>query len=180
MEVEAPETITATGGRYALADNGETPDTLEVVYHYEKGGKDFLMVWSHTDANTHGLEDMGQGIMFQGTDATLVANYNTYKIIPAKGRRRSPDVPKTLPRSVGHHREWLNAIKTAGPVLVQLRLRPPAQLRRPPRQHRPLDRREAEVGRRGRADHQPPGRQPVPHQGIPQALGLAGSLTIVG
>ena len=39
-----------------------------------------------------------------------------------------------------------------GPVLVQLRLRPPAQLRRPPRQHRPLDRREAEVGRRRRAD----------------------------
>jgi hypothetical protein len=69
------------------------------------------MVWSHTDANTHGIEDLGLGIMFQGTEATLVANYDTHKIIPAKGRT-IPDVPKSLPRSVGHHREWLSAIKT--------------------------------------------------------------------
>src|SRR4051794_230806 len=58
MEVEAPKTIAASGGRYGLADNAETPDTLEVVYEYEKDGKDFLLIWSHTDANTHGIEDM--------------------------------------------------------------------------------------------------------------------------
>jgi predicted dehydrogenase len=111
MEVEAPKTIAASGGRFGLADNAETPDTLEVVYEYEKDGKDFLLVWSHTDANTHGIEDMGQGIMFQGTDATLVTNYNTHRIIAAKGRT-IPEVPRTMPRSVGHHREWLDAIKT--------------------------------------------------------------------
>ncbi|WP_165220411.1 Gfo/Idh/MocA family protein [Aquisphaera insulae] len=111
MGVEAPSTIAATGGRFALVDNGETPDTLEVVYEYEKDGRNFLLVWSHTDANTHGIEDMGQGIMFQGTEATLVTNYNTHKIIPAKGKE-IPEVPKSLPRSVGHHREWLDAIKS--------------------------------------------------------------------
>jgi hypothetical protein len=111
MEVDAPKTITASGGRFALSDNAETPDTLEVAYEYEKGGRNFLMVWSHTDANTHGIEDLGLGIMFQGTEATLVANYDTHKVIPAKGRT-IPDVPKSLPRSVGHHREWLSAIKT--------------------------------------------------------------------
>jgi predicted dehydrogenase len=111
MEVDAPRTVTATGGRFALADNGETPDTLEVAYEYEKNDQNFLMVWSHTDANTHGLEGMGLGIMFQGTEATLVANYDTYKILPEKGRAWQ-EPPKTLPRSVGHHREWINAIKT--------------------------------------------------------------------
>ncbi len=114
LELEAPTTISAVGGRYALGDhdNGEVPDTLEVAYEYERSNGDkLLMAWSQTDASTHGLEDKTQGIMFQGTDATLVANYHTYKIIPEKGRK-IVEPPKTLPRSVGHHREWLDAIKT--------------------------------------------------------------------
>ncbi len=87
MEVDAPRTISAMGGRYALADNAEVPDTLEVTYEYEKGDQKFLMVWSHTDASNHGLENQGLGIMFQGTEATLVANYETHRIIPEKGRK---------------------------------------------------------------------------------------------
>jgi len=111
MEVDAPRTVAASGGRLALVDNCETPDTLEVAYEYEKNGQNFLLVWSHTDANTHGLENMGLGIMFQGTEATLVANYDAYKLLPSKGRTLH-EPPRTLPRSVGHHREWLNAIKS--------------------------------------------------------------------
>jgi len=111
MEVDAPRTIAASGGLYVPHSNAETPDTLEVVYEYEKGDDKFLMVWSQTDSNGHGLEDMRQGIMFQGTNGTLVANYNTYKIIPEAGKTIE-EPPKVLPRSVGHHREWLNAIKS--------------------------------------------------------------------
>jgi predicted dehydrogenase len=111
MDVNAPETISAVGGRYALADNAEVPDTLDVTYEYQKGDRKFLMVWSHTDANAHGLENKGLGIMFQGTEATLVADYGTYRIIPEKGREIT-EPPPSLPRSVGHHREWLDAQKT--------------------------------------------------------------------
>jgi predicted dehydrogenase len=113
MEVDAPRTISAVGGRYALADNAEVPDTLDVTYEYQKGDQKFLMIWSHTDASTHGLENKGLGIMFQGTDATLVADYGTYRIITEKGRTIE-EPPKSLPRSVGHHREWLDAIKSRG------------------------------------------------------------------
>ena len=118
MDVEAPHTISAVGGRYALDDNAEVPDTLEVTYEYQKGDQKFLMVWSQTDANAHGLENKGMGIMFQGTEATLVADYGTYKIIPEKGRKIE-EPPKTLPRSVGHHREWLEAIKSRSPCSCQ-------------------------------------------------------------
>jgi predicted dehydrogenase len=111
MDVDAPRTISAVGGRYALDDNAEVPDTLEVTYEYQKGDQKFLMVWSQTDANSHGLENKGLGIMFQGTEATLVADYGNYKIIPEKGRKIE-EPPKTLPRSVGHHLEWLQAIKS--------------------------------------------------------------------
>ncbi|MHB1556052.1 MAG: Gfo/Idh/MocA family protein [Isosphaeraceae bacterium] len=112
MDVEAPHTISAVGGRYALDDNAEVPDTLEVAYEYQKGDRKFLMAWSQTDANAHGLENQGLGIMFQGTEATLVADYGHYRIIPEKKGHKIDEPPKTLPRSVGHHREWLDAIKS--------------------------------------------------------------------
>jgi predicted dehydrogenase len=111
MDVEAPRTISAVGGRYALDDNAEVPDTLEVAYEYQKGDDKFLMAWSQTDANAHGIENQGLGIMFQGTDATLVADYEHYRIIPEKKGAKIDEPPMTLPRSVGHHREWLDAIK---------------------------------------------------------------------
>jgi predicted dehydrogenase len=112
MDVDAPRTISAVGGRYALDDNAEVPDTLEVAYEYQKGDDKFLMVWSQTDANPHGIEGQGLGIMFQGTEATLVADYEHYRIIPTKKGGKIDEPPVTLPRSVGHHREWLDAIKS--------------------------------------------------------------------
>jgi hypothetical protein len=112
MEVDAPRTVTASGGRFGLVDNAETPDTLEVVYEYQKNGRSFLLVWSHSDANAHGIENLGLGIMFQGTDATLVADYGTHRIIPEHRRKKIEVPPRSLPRSVGHHREWLLAIKS--------------------------------------------------------------------
>jgi predicted dehydrogenase len=112
MDVEGPRTISAVGGRYALDDNAEAPDTLEVAYEYQKGDQTFLMAWSQTDANAHGIENQGLGIMFQGTEATLVADYEHYRIISEKKGTKIDEPPRSLPRSVGHHREWLDAIKT--------------------------------------------------------------------
>jgi predicted dehydrogenase len=111
MDVEAPRTIAASGGRYALADNAEVPDTLEVTYEYQKGDQKFLMIWSQTDASSHGLENQGLGIMFQGTKATLVASYDSYRIVPEKGQKIE-EPPRSLPRSAGHHREWIDAVKS--------------------------------------------------------------------
>lgn len=113
MEVDAPRTIAATGGRYASDDNAETPDTLEVAYEYEKGDDRFVLAWSQTDASDHGFDGKPSGIMFQGTEATLVTNYNHHEIFPVKGKSvDEAAIAQTLPRSPGHHREWLNAIRT--------------------------------------------------------------------
>ena len=79
-----------------------------MVYHYAKG---FDMAWSQADTSGHGFEKRGQGILFQGTNATLVADYNTFEIFPEKGKTIDLPAP-SLPRSPGHHREWLDAIKT--------------------------------------------------------------------
>jgi predicted dehydrogenase len=108
MQVEYPDTITATGGRYALKDNAETPDNLEVIYHYAKG---FDMVWSHTCNNARGFEGMGAGIEFQGTEGTLFGHYDKFQVVGENGKEIALPEP-FLPRSVGHHREWLDGIKS--------------------------------------------------------------------
>jgi predicted dehydrogenase len=107
MKVSWPETITAQGERI-LGDNGETPDTMEVVYHYAEG---FDLIWSHQETNSRGFEGRPAGIAFYGTKATLHGHYNDYKIIPEPGEE-IVEPPRTLPRSPGHHREWLNAIRS--------------------------------------------------------------------
>ncbi len=107
MNVKAPAMITASGQRYA-DDNAETPDALEVVYHYNEG---FDLIWSHQNHSPRGFFDRGAGIAFYGTKATLHGHYSDYKIVP-NGNAEITEPPKTLPRSVGHHREWLDAIKT--------------------------------------------------------------------
>lgn len=112
MDVNAPKTIVATGGRYALQDNCEVPDTLEVVYEYErKDGSPFQLVWSITDASTHGFENKPQGVLFQGTKGTLFATYRTYEIFPEHGQTID-EPPPSLPRAVEHHREWIDNIRT--------------------------------------------------------------------
>ncbi len=114
MQVDAPESIVAGGGRFVIDDNAETPDSLEVVYKYKTpSGQPFLMVWSQTDFNGHGLEDRGMGIEFQGTKGTLVANYSEYRLIGEKGEELKAPEP-SLASSPGHHREWLDAIKSRG------------------------------------------------------------------
>lgn len=107
MKVTAPTRIVAQGERIA-EDDGETPDQLEVVYHYDEG---FDLIWSHQNHNSRGFFNRGAGVAFYGTLGTLHGHYNDYAIIPEPGVQIEEPEP-TLPRSTGHHREWLNAIKT--------------------------------------------------------------------
>ena len=108
MKVQGPVAVSATGGRYALKDNGETPDNLEVTYHFAEG---FDLVWSHSDSSSQGFWKRGAGIAFQGTHGTMIGHYNDHEIFWENGKETAlPE--KTLPRSPGHHREWINAIKS--------------------------------------------------------------------
>jgi len=110
MQVEAPATITATGGRYFLDDDAETPDTLEVAYHYDKG-KGFDLIWSSMSNSSQGFFGRGAGIAFYGSNGTMHGHYNDFQVVWEPGRETELPGP-TLPRSVGHHREWLNAIRS--------------------------------------------------------------------
>ena len=59
-------------------------------------------------------EGFGSGVLFVGQHGDLVADYGRYKLLPAEFARSFTPPPKTIPSSIGHHREWTEAVKNGG------------------------------------------------------------------
>ncbi len=116
LDLKAPKSVAAVGGKFALQDISDVPDSLEVVYDFG----DFVLTWTHSEAYSFGFElhegkEIGRrlGIVFHGTNGTLAANYNTFKLFPEGDRLDPNKLPEpSIPPSPGHAREWLDGIKT--------------------------------------------------------------------
>jgi predicted dehydrogenase len=89
MNVDAPLTASAAGGKLHIEDNRETPDTLEVTYEYPG----FLLNYSYRVLNGRGLDGKTYGIQFHGTRGTLFVDREGWELFP----ERSPD--ESLPLS---------------------------------------------------------------------------------
>ncbi len=116
LDLKAPKSVAAVGGKFVLQDISDVPDTLEVVYDFG----DLVLTWTHSEAYSFGFElhegvGIGRrlGIVFHGTNGTLAANYNTFKLFPEGDRLDPNKLPEpSIPPSPGHAREWLDGIKT--------------------------------------------------------------------
>lgn len=109
LDLQAPKTVSAAGGRWLAQDNAETPDVLEVLYEYPG----LVLTWTLHPKGRPGYDHMGSSVIFEGTDATLVANYSRHEVW-VKGRKDEnfPKPPQSIPDSPGHIREFLDAIKS--------------------------------------------------------------------
>lgn len=109
LELNAPRTIAAVGGKRFLDDATETPDYVEATLEYDE----VTLLFTLHPAPLPGLEQFGGiGCAFQGSEATLVTNYERHEVL-VKGAP-APDFPvpePSLPNSPGHLREFLDAIK---------------------------------------------------------------------
>ena len=109
LDLKAPKSVSAAGGRWGVDDAGETPDTMEVICEYPN----LLLTWTLHPQGRPGFEGMGSAVVFEGSAATLVTNYNRYEVY-VKGKKEDafkPPAP-SIPDSPGHIREFLNAIKS--------------------------------------------------------------------
>ncbi|MGH9935976.1 MAG: Gfo/Idh/MocA family protein, partial [Blastocatellia bacterium] len=114
MQVDAPTAITAMGGKLALKDNRETPDTLMVTYEYasEKNGS-FVCAYENRECNAQGWNEQGYGILFHGADATLYINREYFEIAPEKGRKiETQRVKVTNKQGDVHVRNFLDCVKS--------------------------------------------------------------------
>jgi predicted dehydrogenase len=109
LDLKAPKSISATGGRWAVDDSAETPDTLEVLCEYPN----LILTWTLHPNGRPGFDHMGSSVIFEGSDATLITNYKNYEVY-VKGKKEEdfrPPAP-TIPDSPGHIREFLDSIKS--------------------------------------------------------------------
>ncbi len=110
MGVDAPLAVSAMGGKFALPDNRETPDTLMVTYEYPG----FVCTYENRECNGQGLNGNGYGILFHGTDATLYINREYFEIVPEKGRKGVDHqrVKNNNKQGETHIRNFLDCVKS--------------------------------------------------------------------
>ena len=123
LDLRHPTTITARGPK---VDPIATPSWLEVDYHHPRrgdlpavdltwqdGGRRPKILSQLRDAGGKPL-NWGSGQLFIGEQGMILSNYSQHVLLPAK-KFAGFDRPKqSIPRSIGHQREWLHAIKSGG------------------------------------------------------------------
>ena len=120
LNLRHPTTVAATG-RVTYKGDNDMPDLMQVEYEYPARGTQppVHLTWYHgqpgpdlTGKVTH--QGFPSGVLFEGEKGNVVADYSHYRLLPEE-RFRGVELPKqTIPRSVGHHREWLQAIIGGG------------------------------------------------------------------
>ncbi len=82
MGEEMPKSVVATGGKYWLTDNRETPDTLQVAYEYPSG---FVATYENRNSNSQSMFQKGGGILFCGQKATMFLDRSEFRVVPEQG-----------------------------------------------------------------------------------------------
>ena len=92
MKTRAPQAVASAGGRLALTDNGETPDTQDALFEYPG----FTALWSHREASRG--RGQGEGLEFFGTKGSLTLDRSGFQVFP------DPKIPpqNQIPEFQGH------------------------------------------------------------------------------
>jgi predicted dehydrogenase len=106
---DAPKGVLAAGGKFAVRDNRDIPDTLEVVWEYPGGT---LVTFSQYNANHSWGNSRGWEVEFRGTKGTLLMQEGQgYVILPEQVRTR--DLPALSPLHRKENAEQARAVQTA-------------------------------------------------------------------
>jgi predicted dehydrogenase len=105
---DAPTEVTALGGKYAIKDNREIPDTLEVLWQYPGPT---LMVFSQYNANGAGGNERGAEMELRGTKGTMYLDLDHWEVVPE--RVAGVEVPARTPVDRAHERAWGQSRKPA-------------------------------------------------------------------
>ncbi len=118
LNLRYPTTITAKGEKAHDGDN-MIPHNMQVDYKFpERDGKPPVhMTWYHGEWKPDGAEAFGKkaGVLFEGENGRLLADYGSRQLILQNWNEIEPLKP-SIPDSIGHHKEFVEAVKTGGPT----------------------------------------------------------------
>jgi len=67
------------------------------------------------------LPKWGDGTLFVGEKGMLLADYGRHVLLPEKNFAGFVPPPQSIPESIGHHQEWIDACKTGGQTTCNFR-----------------------------------------------------------
>ena len=113
MGLEWPKSVVSTGGKYVLQDNSETPDTQVTLYAFPS----FTLIWEHQVGCGLGPDRREHGVMFTGTEASLIVDSAGWELFAEPKKRGSVIEMKRAARSdeqvrVRHARNFLDCVKS--------------------------------------------------------------------
>jgi predicted dehydrogenase len=128
LDLRTPTTVEASGGKKLGDGDHDVPDVLQVDYRYPDRGKAMDSAFSlppvhltwYSGMEGPSLEEKGpyqsfpNGVLFEGEKGRLVADYGRYKLLPENAFKDFKPPKASIPASIGHHREWLKAIRDGG------------------------------------------------------------------
>jgi len=113
MGVDAPVSVSASGGRYGLMDGAETPDVVQATYEYPG----FILSYEASMLNAHGAggrtpgkkyyqargaEDRPHGEAYYGTNGTLIVDRLGFEIYPELNTTSGPGAAGREAKAEGH------------------------------------------------------------------------------
>jgi predicted dehydrogenase len=91
LRVDGPHTITASGRKFYLKDNSDTPDTLQITLEYP----DFVATYENRLCNESAMDNHGYGIEIHGTDGTMFVDREGFQVFPEGTEVEGKRVAKT-------------------------------------------------------------------------------------
>jgi predicted dehydrogenase len=112
MDVTAPRSVHAAGGKFALDDIRDTPDTLLVTYEFDSPRGPFVHFYEMRKGNNRGIGgDPGHGMQFHGTDATLYLDRDGFQLYPEE-KRTKPIKSGSSDQHWPHVQDFLSCVKS--------------------------------------------------------------------
>ncbi|HUT90639.1 MAG TPA: Gfo/Idh/MocA family oxidoreductase [Thermoguttaceae bacterium] len=116
---QAPSSVCAMGGRFAVDDDRTVPDTLEVVFEFASGR---LAVFGQYEASGNPAFPRGE-IEIRGTQGTVYVDTKGFEVVPERGGQFQDREPRMEPMEVKaqgnnagltalHARNFLDCIKS--------------------------------------------------------------------
>ncbi len=120
LDLKYPNSVEPVDG--PPVDRERTPPWLIVRYEYpaRKEWPGLKLTWYHGGRQPSSLlsdEQANQwrsGVLFVGEKGRLLADYGRHQLLPERDFADFKRPEPFIPDSIGHHKEWIEAIKTGG------------------------------------------------------------------
>ncbi|MFO7901676.1 MAG: Gfo/Idh/MocA family oxidoreductase [Pirellulaceae bacterium] len=94
--------------RYQFPARGDLPP-VTMTWRNGKGNKSPIF-------EEKKIPDWGASVLFVGEEGMLLANYSKHRLLPESKFADFQRPEPTIPKSIGHHQEWVRACKTGEPT----------------------------------------------------------------